>query len=77
MSRLSRDVKLNEWEYRWYVSCPVEFTRDLSASAGRVMLDSGPIPAILSRRDGADDESSRRALEGDGEEDHLAVRGAT
>ena len=39
------------------------------------MLGSGRNPAVLSRRDGADDESSRRAAEGDGEEDHLVGGG--
>src|SRR6476646_79286 len=56
--------------YRWrrsHVICPLW-------SAG-VKLGSGRIPAVLSRRDGADDESSRRAVEGDGEEDHLVGGG--
>ena len=39
------------------------------------MLGSGRNPAVLGRRDGADDESSRRAAEGDGEEDHLVGGG--
>src|SRR5450759_4555717 len=39
------------------------------------MLESEQNPAVLRRRDGADDESSRRAVEGDGEEDHLVGGG--
>src|SRR3954464_7440671 len=39
------------------------------------MLGRGRNPAVLSRGDGADDESSRRAIEGDGEEDHLVGGG--
>jgi hypothetical protein len=39
------------------------------------MLGGGRIPAILSFRDGADDEGSRRAVEGDGEEDYVVVGG--
>jgi hypothetical protein len=39
------------------------------------MPDGGRNPAILSRRNGADDESSRRAFEGLGEEDHLVGGG--
>src|ERR1051325_961681 len=39
------------------------------------MLGGGRNPAVLSRRDGADDESPRRAAEGNGEEDHLVGGG--
>src|SRR3954452_18112382 len=39
------------------------------------MLGSGRNPAVLRRGDGADDDSSRRAIEGDGEEDHLVGGG--
>src|SRR5271157_589988 len=39
------------------------------------MLGGGRNPAVLSRRDGADDESSRRVVEGHGEEDHLVGGG--
>src|SRR6266545_6975208 len=39
------------------------------------MLGGGQNPAVLSRRDGADDEGSRRAIEGDGEEDHVVGSG--
>src|SRR5580692_311844 len=41
----------------------------------RVRLGSGRSPAILSRRDGADDEGTRRVTESDGEEDHLVGGG--
>src|ERR1035438_1013602 len=41
----------------------------------RVTLGSGRNPAIFSRRDGADDEGTRRVTEGDGEEDHLVGGG--
>src|SRR5690242_2158590 len=39
------------------------------------MLGSGRNPAVLCRRDGADDEGSRRAAESHGEEDHLVGGG--
>ena len=39
------------------------------------MLGGGRNPAVLGRRDGADDESSRRAVEGDGQEDHVVGGG--
>src|ERR1039458_3902400 len=42
---------------------------------GRVTLGSGRSPAILSLRDGADDEGTRRVIESDGEEDHLVGGG--
>ena len=35
------------------------------------MLGSGRNPAVLRRPDGADEESSRRVVEGDGQEDHV------
>lgn len=35
----------------------------------------GQNPAVLGRRDGADDEAARRAVEGNGEEDHLVGGG--
>src|SRR4051812_22750830 len=35
------------------------------------MLGSGRNPAVVRRRDGADDESSRRTAEGHGQEDYL------
>ena len=37
----------------------------------RVMLGGGRNPAVLRCRDGADDESSRRVVEGNGEKDHV------
>jgi hypothetical protein len=39
------------------------------------MLGGGENLAVLSRRDGADDESSRRVAEGYGQEDHLVGGG--
>src|ERR1017187_7416598 len=39
------------------------------------MLGGGRNPAVLSRRDGADDEGTRRVVEGDGQEDHMVVGG--
>ena len=39
-------------------------TRSVRLAWRRVMLGSGGNPAVLRRRDGADDESSRRAIEG-------------
>src|SRR5438093_12125123 len=39
------------------------------------MLGGGQNPAVLSRRDGADDESSRCAVEGEGEEGHVVGGG--
>ena len=39
------------------------------------MLGGGRNPAVLRRRNGADDETTRRAVEGDGEEDHLVGGG--
>ena len=39
------------------------------------MLGGGRIPAVLGRRDGADDEGTRRVAEGHGQEDHLVGGG--
>src|ERR1700719_5244238 len=50
-------------------------TRSVRLARRRVMLGSGRNPAVLRRRDGADDESSRRAVEGYGEKDHLVGGG--
>src|SRR5665647_2592363 len=44
-------------------------------AGGGVMLGSERNSAVLRHRDGADDESSRRVVEGDGQEDHLVGGG--
>src|ERR1035437_3202549 len=50
-------------------------TRVVRMAGGGVMLGSERNPAVLRRRDGADDESSRRVIEGEGQEDHLVGGG--
>src|ERR1035441_1615035 len=50
-------------------------TRVVRMAGGGVMLGSERNPAVLRHRDGADDENSRRVVEGDGEEDHLVGGG--
>ena len=52
--------------------CPVEFTHELSAlKKRRGILEVENLTALLRSGNGADDEITRRAIEGDGEEDHL------
>jgi hypothetical protein len=54
--------------------CPVELTDDVSASEKRswnVKLGVGTQANVFELRNGADDETTRRAIEGDGEEDQL------
>src|SRR5271155_1043272 len=56
--------------------CPVEFTHELSAMRKRRgMLGGGNPSAVLRGGNGADDETTRRAVESDGEEDPMVGRG--
>ena len=52
--------------------CPVEFTHELSAlKKRRGILEVANLTAVPRGGNGADDETTRRAIEGHGEEDHL------
>src|SRR5487761_255434 len=52
--------------------CPVKFTHELSAlKKRRGILEVAYLTAVPGRGNGADDETTRRAIEGNGEEDHL------
>src|SRR5580658_1230862 len=56
--------------------CPVEFTRELSAlRKRRGKLGGGNLSAVLRGGNGADDETARRAVESNGEEDPMVGRG--
>src|ERR1700730_18504943 len=55
-----------------YHGCPVEFTHELSALKKAVRRwEGGKPPPLLGGGDGADDEATRRVVEGDGWEDEL------
>src|SRR6476660_23385 len=52
--------------------CPVEFTHELSAlRKRRGILEVEYLTAVPRGGNGADDETTRRAVEGNGEKDHL------
>ena len=58
--------------------CPVVLTHDVSALkkwSGGARLESELKPNVFRIRDGADDETTGRAVEGDGKEDHLVGGG--
>jgi hypothetical protein len=57
------------------VICPLELIHELSALAWRGTLVSGNEPESDRSRSGADDETTRCVVEGDGKEDQLVVGG--
>jgi len=60
---------------RWYMICPVEIARDMSAFRAVRIRDHAKHGFLFEGRDGAGDESTGSDIAGHGEEDHVVASG--
>src|SRR6266851_5926985 len=73
---MERDsVNENLWCCRWYMICPVEIARDMSAFRAVRIRDHAKHGFLFEGRDGAGDESTGSDIAGNGEEDHVVASG--